>query len=41
MIILKVNRKVGLVILNLLTPCSGVLLEKLNGFQIVKKFPPF
>jgi hypothetical protein len=25
----------------LLTPCSRVLLEKLNGFQLVKKFPAF
>ena len=24
---------------HLLTPCSTVLLEKLNGFQLVKKFP--
>jgi len=26
---------------HLLTPCSRVLLEKLTGFQIVKKFPAF
>ena len=26
---------------SLLTPCSRVLLEKLTGFQIVKKFPTF
>ena len=26
---------------NLLTPCSTVLFEKLTGFQLVKKFPPF
>ena len=25
----------------LLNPCSRVLLEKLNGFQLVKKFPTF
>jgi len=25
----------------LLTPCSRVLLEKLTGFQLVKKFPSF
>ena len=25
----------------LLTPCSRVLLEKLTGFQLVKKFPAF
>ena len=25
----------------LLTPCSTVLLEKLTGFQLVKKFPAF
>jgi len=25
----------------LLTPCSRVLLEKLTGFQVVKKFPTF
>ena len=25
----------------LLTPCSRVLLEKLTGFQLVKKFPTF
>jgi len=25
----------------LLTPCSTVLLEKLTGFQLVKKFPTF
>ena len=24
-----------------LTPCSRVLLEKLTGFQLVKKFPAF
>jgi hypothetical protein len=24
-----------------LTPCSKVLLEKLTGFQLVKKFPAF
>ena len=27
--------------LRLLTPCSTVLLEKLTGFQLVKKFPTF
>jgi len=26
---------------NLLSPWSGVLLEKLTGFQLVKKFPAF
>jgi hypothetical protein len=26
---------------NLLTPCSRVLLEKLSGLQLVKKFPAF
>jgi len=25
----------------LLTPCSRILLEKLAGFQLVKKFPAF
>jgi len=25
----------------ILTPCSRVLLEKLTGFQLVKKFPAF
>jgi len=25
----------------LLTPCSTVLLEKLTGFKLVKKFPAF
>jgi hypothetical protein len=25
----------------LLTPCSRVLVEKLTGFQLVKKFPAF
>jgi len=25
----------------LLTPWSGVLLEKLTGFQVLKKFPAF
>jgi len=27
--------------LNLLTPWSTVLLEKLTGFELVKKFPTF
>jgi len=26
---------------DLLTPRSGVLLEKLTGYQLVKKFPTF
>jgi hypothetical protein len=32
---------IGILTPYLLTPCSRVLLEKLTGFQLVKKFPAF
>ena len=34
---------IGVLIINIyiLTPCSRVLLEKLTGSQLVKKFPAF
>jgi len=35
------QQNIKLPVAYLLTPWSRVLLEKLNGFQLVKKFPAF
>ena len=35
------KRRVHYLLTYLLTPCSRVLLDKLRGFQLVKKFPAF
>jgi len=37
----KQQKKCGLFAFHLLTPWSRVLLEKLTGLQLVKKFPAF
>jgi hypothetical protein len=37
----NIQVSISYLLTHLLTPCSTVLLDKLSGFQLVKKFPAF
>jgi len=41
MLAVRYDPYMGVVRLQRVNPCSSVLLEKLTGFQLIKKFPAF